>query len=293
MIEKEPEIFYKLYPYDFWLSKANMLKEKIDSGSSTQEDIGVYAQGSNDERYQRMLKYELHFTYFQQVEAIFELLFALQNLDDKYIWIYLSQADGRENYSKIKSISKGDLDLNEQEVHLTNGETRSFLEWAFYASKNHQMSEEELRDHIIKSKRLLKQAAKDFVDRESYNSYKHGLRILPLLGEVGKNDPRLVKKFNNQDFSNSFTYLDDKKSKGLYEVTVTYDPNQDIERIRFMSLLVMNMITMRRIQFYNEETLIFTKFSKMDPVERISESHQRIKHIDKIGIKYANPPSSK
>ncbi|WP_421774251.1 hypothetical protein [Gracilimonas sp.] len=291
MIEKEPQIFYKLYPYDHWLNKANMLKFKIDSGSTAYDDIGVYAHESNDERYQRMLKYELHFTYFQQVEAIFELLFALQNLDDKHIWIYLSQANGRENYSKIKSISEGELDLDEQKVHLTNGKTRSFLEWAFYAGNNHQMHNDELRESINKSNRLLKQAATDFVDRESYNSYKHGLRVLPLLDEVGRNDPRIAQKFNERDFANSFTYLENN-NKRLSEVTVTYDSNQDMERISFLSHLVMNMITMRRVQFYKEDIMSFTRFSKMDPVEKINASHQKIKHIDTIGIRYNKPPSS-
>ncbi len=54
----------------------------------------------------------------------------------------------------------------------------------------------------------------------------------------------------------------------------------------------MNMITMRRVQFYKEDIMRFTRFSKMDPVQKINASHQKIKHIDKIEIRYNKPPSS-
>jgi len=282
MIEKEPEIFYKLYPYDFWLNKANMLKSKIDSKSTASDDIGMSGYGSDQERYQRMLKYELHFTYFQQVEALFELLFALQNKDDKHIWLYLSNSNWPKNFEKIKKIGNGELDIDSQTIELTNGERRSFLEWAFYTGINHKMSKENLQNTLTKAKRLLQQAAKDFVDRQSYNAYKHGLRILPLLENDNLKDERIDQAIGDIDFSNSFTYLEfQKDGSGFSEITVTYNPEQDIERIKFMSLLMSNMIRNRRSQFYKEEVNAFTTFTKLDPVDHINGSHQRKRLIIK------------
>lgn len=282
MIKKEPEIFYKLYPHDFWLNKANMLKAKLDSDSTSYDDIGEYAHGGNSERYKRMLKYELHFTYFQQVEALFELLFALQNLDDKHIWLHLSKANWRQNFEKIKKIATGKLDLNAQVVELINGETRSFLEWAFYPGISHRISKDNLQNTITKAVRLLQQAAKDFVDRQSYNAYKHGLRILPLMENLYLQDEEIKKKVGDHDFSNSFTYLNfEKDNSGYSEITVSYNPEQDISRIRFMTLLISNMIKSRRTLFYNEETVTFNTFSELDPVDHISGSHQKKKLVIK------------
>jgi len=282
MIEKEPEIFYKLYPYDFWQNKANMLKSKIDKKSGASDDVGIFGQGSDQKRYQRMLMYELHFTYFQQVEALFELLFALQNKDDKHIWLYLSNSNWQENFKKIKKIGYGELDLDSQIVELKNGETRSFLEWAFYAGISHKMSKENLQNTLTKAKRLLQQAAKDFVDRQSYNAYKHGLRILPLLESDNLKDDLITEVIGENDFSNSFTYLDFKKDgSGFSEISVSYNPEQDIERIKFMSLLMVNLIRNRRSQFYKEEVNVFTAFTKLDPVDHINESHQRKRLIIK------------
>ncbi|MBO6585317.1 MAG: hypothetical protein JJ953_04370 [Gracilimonas sp.] len=280
MIEKEPEIFYKLYPYDFWLNKANMLKSKIDSKGSASDDIGISGYGSDQKRYQRMLNYELHFTYFQQVEALFELLFALQKKDDKHIWLYLNNSKWHKNLKKIEKIATGELNIDSQKVELENGDKRSFLEWAFYAGIDHKMSKKDLQNTLTKAKRLIQQAAKDFVDRQSYNAYKHGLRILPLLDNDYLKDERITEAIGDNDFSNSFTYLDfEKDGSGFSEITVSYNPEQDIERINFMSLLMANMIRNRRSQFYKEDTLRFTAFSKLDPVDHIKGAHQRKKLV--------------
>jgi len=287
MITEEPEILYKLYPYNHWVTKANMIKSKIDADATAYDDIGIFAHGSDNDRYQRMLKYELHFTYFQQVEALFEILFALQTLDDKHIWFHLSNANWSENYAEIRRIAEGKLDLDEQEVELTNGKKLSFLEWALYAGYSHNFSDQNLKNTIKITKRLLRLAAQDFSDRDAYNSYKHGMRVLPLFGTGGGfsnymdiSDAKTAQKLSEIDFSNSYTYLDIKNKKEFSEVTITYNPEQDISRIRFISLLMFNIIKTRRAKFYDQDIIESTGFSKLDPSDAIMSKHD----INKIVI---------
>jgi hypothetical protein len=282
MITEEPEIFYKLYPYEYWISKANMLKSKIDNGDSAYDDIGMGAYGSDPDRYQKMLKYELHFTYFQQVEALFELLFALQTLEDKYIWFNLSDANGRESYGKINEIAEGELDLNDQDVELKNGQTLPFLVWSLYLCYPEDLSKKSITKSIEKTKRLLTLAAKDFADRSAYNAYKHGMRVLPMLDSFSFSDSESKEKLVSFDLSNSYSYLDIQKDEGFYkEITTTYSVEQDLFKIQVMTLIMANIIESRKAKFYDEDTIKVNTFADIDLVEKVNNKH----HPNRIELK--------
>jgi hypothetical protein len=97
MIFNKPEIFYKEFPYKYWLFKAEMLYKMIEDDETNFHDIdgNLEALGGSSKEFQQMLKYELHFTYYHQAEALFELIFALEKLigNSKYVWLEMSQVN--------------------------------------------------------------------------------------------------------------------------------------------------------------------------------------------------------
>ena len=93
--------FFKLYQVDYWLYKQSMLKGYLDSYDEFKKNFQRLVNEVEDIDYKNMLKLEIHFTYFQMVEALFELIFAIEaayeKKNDVGLWYYLSFSDWREN----------------------------------------------------------------------------------------------------------------------------------------------------------------------------------------------------
>jgi len=113
MIFNKPEIFYKVFPYKYWLYKAEMIYRMIENDSNEYHDSdgNLEALGGSEKEFLLMLKYELHFTYYHHAEALFELVFALEKVigESKYAWLEMSHykaGDMQKFVKKIKRISK-------------------------------------------------------------------------------------------------------------------------------------------------------------------------------------------
>ncbi|MDZ7717753.1 MAG: hypothetical protein U5K72_02895 [Balneolaceae bacterium] len=132
MVFEKPEIFYKVFPYKYWLYKAEVLYKMIEGDSLEYHDGdgNLEALGGSEKEFVLMLKYELHFTYYHQAEALFELIFALENVvsDSKYIWLEMSQyksGDMRRFAEKIKRLAKGSDELRGK--NKLDGRARYFI----------------------------------------------------------------------------------------------------------------------------------------------------------------------
>jgi len=100
--------FYKFYPSDHWKYKATMLKNILEKYEEVEDILNLGIIDVIEEDYKKMLKVEIHFTYFHMVEALFELIFALEKLDDKKLWLYLSISRGDQLKERIPKIAKGE-----------------------------------------------------------------------------------------------------------------------------------------------------------------------------------------
>lgn len=281
MILEKPEIFYKIFPYNYWLFKAEMIKSMLENGERFQDSEGNLKKlGGDLKQYQQMLKYELHFTYYHQAEALFELIFALEKLDNKHVWLILSKPEKgqmRKFAQKVSHIAKNSSELKDKMVDLTDGSKIPFYEWLLYDAFQHGIEEDNLKITLEKVDDIIQMTAKDLTDKGQYNAFKHGMRVLPLLKKFSVSDKEQEKTYMNFDLDNSFTYLEfpkEDEEKGIkkgdiQEITIGYSPEQDMLKINLITMLMTGIIESRKAKFFGEGKKIqFRDFDILKEVKK-------------------------
>lgn len=283
MIVDKPEIFYKEFPYKYWLYKAEMINSLLDSDKKFQDSNGTLEifDGSLKE-YKQMLKYELHFTYYHQAEALFELIFALEKLDDKYIWFILSESyQHQKKYAnKIKNIAEGKFKLFDKEVKLKSGKSLSFIEWLLYDAFGEKIQSDELKISLSKAKDIIQIIAEDLADKAQYNAFKHGMRVLPLWNKFSIGIKDKQRKEFNFDLENSFTFLSFPKDRSkIDEITIGYSPDQDLLKINLITLLMKSIIGVRRDKYFNNKKGQLFHFVDIDFKKKIMKENTGVHRL--------------
>ena len=92
------QLFYSHYDLDYWLYKINHLKDYHDKYDDLKK---IFNNNNNNniskmdgEKYKMMLRTELHFTYYQMIEALFELIFAVIEYENE-LWLALTFSNNR------------------------------------------------------------------------------------------------------------------------------------------------------------------------------------------------------
>ncbi|HEY0262341.1 MAG TPA: hypothetical protein VGB95_04900, partial [Chitinophagales bacterium] len=138
--------------------------------------------------FRRTLKSDLRQTYFHAIETFFELFIALnpkgkKRFDDENILFNLTNSKWRKTYEKIKQIAEDEnaLDFLDEKINYGNYNI-SIGHYLFYFGwfNNNALSQdffESLPSIINAIKYGIRIVARDFIQRDEYNAYKHGLRI--------------------------------------------------------------------------------------------------------------------
>jgi hypothetical protein len=241
-IQKE---FYQNYNPDHWLYKISRLKNCHDEYDKIKEILKKNLIDVDDEDYRRSLRTEMHFLYFQIVETLFEIIFAVSKYDNRDLWHTLTFSDWRNNYKDISDLSivsnlftdkiKTTIENNEVEVPL--------LRWIFYFIYPSKMTDEDWKKNLDNIQQLLLVFSKDFSDRGEYNAYKHSLRFYNSkfsmsIGLTGANS-----MFNIGASNDSIVYLEDRKGEPgeIGRVAQTIKPF-DFERDCRCCLIIYSMI---------------------------------------------------
>ncbi|NBC28281.1 MAG: hypothetical protein GVY08_15575 [Bacteroidetes bacterium] len=294
MIFDKPEIFYKQFPYKYWLFKAEMLHEMIerDESNFNDKDGNLEALGGSSKEFQQMLKYELHFTYYHQAEALFELIFALEKVmsESKYVWLEMSQYKPRDMQrftKKIQRLANGSDELRTKKVNLTDGREISFYEWLIYDAfvPEIKKSEEQVKVSTEKVDDILLFAAKDLSDKKEYNAFKHGMRVLHLFDHFKIGDKEKNKFELNFDLKNSFTYVNypknkqrsDGKAGDVQAVTKGYSPKQDLMKIKLITMLMTGIIEVRKMRFFGTGRIM--EFLEFDINKKLAELSPRTENL--------------
>ena len=124
----------------------------------------------------------------------------------------------------------------------------------FKAASESNELQEEIDKSIDAIKYGVKILANDFINREEYNAYKHGLRIIPavkafMLGDFETNEIKI-----KWDLSDSMSfYLKSKSPNEIKIITKLSDIDRDFSMTMFCSRLIYHLI------FYRRLTLQFEK----------------------------------
>lgn len=211
--------------------------------------------------FRRAIKCDMRQTYFHAIETFFELFFALNpkgktRYDDAEVLTALTNSQWRKNQSKIEQIA---IDINAlnffDEVIDFYGHKVSIGNYLFYMGifPDGNFPKEVLQkisESIEAIKLGIRLVANDFLDRQEYNSYKHGLRIIPSIQSLTAVDAETLKHVVTFDLTDSMSYYSQTKDKK--EITVntrTLDFERDFQMASFCSNLIHHMIYFRRAAF--------------------------------------------
>jgi hypothetical protein len=275
------EHFYRYFQINYFDYKASYLKYLLNNFESLGLKEKIIGYDSQD--FINAIKCDIRQTTFQAIETSFELLFSFRATTSKKIntpLIEIITTSGLP-YEEIKKISESLDGLNflDSKVKLANKKFTTLGHFIFYPG----IKQSFLKVEIIESLKTIKQGlhilAKEFSDRREYNSYKHGLRILPTLKELSIFQPGKPDKGVSFDLNGTMTYFSRNKEKEEIQfVTKTFDSERDIRMIEFCSLLLWNMIKLRDFTFNgigkNESSEAF--LFKMESVEDIKRTDVKI-----------------
>lgn len=250
--------FYKTYDPDYWLYKISLLENCHDNFDDIKDTLKDDLSDVVDDDYKRALRTEMHFLYFQMVETLFEIIFAVSKHDNRNLWLALTFSNWKDNYGEIVKLSetsylftskiKTTISGNEVEIPL--------LRWIFYFVYPSKMTEDEWKNNLDKIKRLLLLFAKDFSDRGEYNAYKHSLRFYNSsfqmsIGLTGSKNMHTLGASND-----SITYIEEQKKKGqdgqfkptghILRTTKPFDFDRDTDCCVVIYEMIKNIINTRK-----------------------------------------------
>ena len=144
----------------------------------------------------------------------------------------------------------------------------------YYGIDGNEKFKEVFGEKLLQSLEAIKYGirmiAKDFIDRDEYNSYKHGLRIIPAFKNISFFKVGTMEQVVNWDLEESMSFFGRTKSDEESKIiTKVFDPNRDYQMAYFCSNLISNMIYYRReafdtkkdpkalmgLQFFSEEAI--------------------------------------
>jgi len=199
--------FYRTYNPDYWLCKICLLNNCHSNFDSIKNVLKQNLDNVIDDDYKRSLRTEMHFLYFQMIETLFEIVFAVSKNDNRNLWINLTFSNWKNNYKEIEKLSDNSYIFTKDNAGI------SLLRWIFYFVYNSQMTAEEWVNNLNKIKELLLLFSRDFSDRGEYNAYKHSLRFFNSsfslsIGATNSQNMHTIGSSND-----SITYLDEQKEK--------------------------------------------------------------------------------
>lgn len=271
--------FYKTYNPDYWLYKISLLKNSHDDFDNVKNVLKNDLGDVVDDDYKRTLRTEMHFLYFQMVETLFEIIFAVSKHDNRDLWLALTFSNWQNNYNEIAKLSDVSyLFTNKIKTAIAGNDIEiPLLRWIFYFVYPSKMNDDEWKNNLDKIKRILLLFAKDFSDRGEYNAYKHSLRFYnsSFSMSIGLTGSQNMHTLGLSD--DSITYLEEQKKKGqdgqykstghILRITKPFDFERDYNCCIVIYEMIKNIINTRKhslLPEFNGKEFQFSTFVDID-----------------------------
>jgi len=260
--------FYKSYDLEYWFNKIELLFNVHENFNKIEKNINLFYENKNVENLKRMLRTEIHFTYFQMIETLFEIIFAISEHNNKYLWLALTFSNDRKTdfysnaYTKINKFSKGTLHKPDfgklVKVELANKEIMEIplLRWIYYFIFPTDMTPRQWVDNLERIEQLLRVFAKDFSDRGEYNAYKHSGRYYSSKFSLNIGLKGKKKNYNLGHSEDAVVYIDEeikkdengkfKKTGRLWKVVKPFDYLRDYKCCEIINYMIKTIISTRK-----------------------------------------------
>lgn len=258
----DPKVFFQAYLVDHFVYKQLTLKNCFDNYSTLRPILLAGMDEADDKAYLHTLRAEIRATYFQCIETLFEMIFALsvrgRTVDNENMWYLLSTSDWRRNFKRILKIAEGDLSFLEQTVIAGRELEMSLLQYIFFFGVHGSIPTETVATSLAVIRKTLPVLASEFSDRGEYNAIKHSIRLFPFIAkwEIGATDGQGPKI--SFDLSDSMTFLREEPDETLIHETRQFDTERDFNMTVLGARLISNIIRGRRAYFFKEGVTLFT-----------------------------------
>jgi hypothetical protein len=253
--------FYRSYLVDHFIYHPSILWNLINKYEEVKPVIldGVYEEKDRDVLLG--LRLALRAQVYHSIETLFELFFGLRELDDEHLWYRISTASHKGNYHKIEKIASGNTSFIDIETNYRTLEC-SYIDYVFNFHLTYH--DPALQKQCLQNIReLLILCAKELVNRDEYNAFKHTWRLFPTINdiEIGNKD-HSMKVFSAQ---HPYTYLIENDDSSTTQVTNDLESERDYRICILVHQLMSNIILTRRsIHFPNSEDRFFA-MAEVDP----------------------------
>lgn len=261
----DPKIFYASYLHDYHKFKSILLKSILENPAKYETEFFGEILGKEDHKaFQLSLKSDLRQNYFHGIETFFEIFFTLTPsdslaFDDINILYNLANSNWHKNFEKIKKIATGELSLDFLSKKISfQGHEITIGHYLYYFGligvKSIPNLEVKISESVDAIKHGIKIIASDFIDRDEYNSYKHGLRVIPALSELIMLDPKTKEIKIKWSLDDSMSFFCKTKNENEIKLkTKVFDSDRDFHLTHFCSNMISNMIYTRKTSFYKED----------------------------------------
>lgn len=211
--------FYRMYDPDYWLYRIMLLKNSHDDFDQLKLSLIKNTKEAVDKDFRRVIRTELHFLYFQMIETLFEIIFAISKHDNRDLWVALTFSNDSktpfysETYKKIANLNNFSNLFTEKIKTEIDSKTVDIpaLKWIFYFVYPTKLNDDEWIKNLENIKKLLLVFSKDFADRGEYNAYKHSLRFYNAPFSMAIGLTRSKQMFSLGSSDDSITFLEEQK----------------------------------------------------------------------------------
>lgn len=262
--ENYDELLFTSYQNSYIFEKATLLKGVVDNPVSIIDSI----QGNGDIQFRNHeaitshLKAEIHFTMYHALESMFAMIFALIKQPNN-VWKWLNTYNFYKFNEMIAEVADSNISVISEKSELET------IELLFFKNCPKEFrGQVQTKNAIQNISKILTLCANEMIDKNEYNSYKHGLRIISgdlRLNLVNENE----SKEETIDNVPGFVYLDTKNKESAKIVPKQYSYERSYKIIRVSWQLTSLMINQRKFEYSetvncNIETADFGKIDVDD-----------------------------
>lgn len=240
--------FYKNYAKNYFRIKASLLRHEWEASEAF--FAGLENLRVDGTEAATCLKLEIRGVFFQAIETLFELIFALESGNDANIWQSLVDAPWSKNYARIQAFSEGSDGFLDKKLSFPGKDADSlfeptFLQYVFFFIYVPDLPDDGFQKTLSFIREFLVVAAREFSDRDDYNAYKHGLRLFPTI--VGMNLSNSLATVD-LDFGDTYTIL--RQNDPYTHHIKTFDIDRDLRMINVCGEFISNIINFRKFFFF-------------------------------------------
>jgi len=237
--------FFGSFHYNFWMHKANALLQYIKNPEKIKE-LRFNEDNDSDEYILENLKMELHMMTFHSSESL--LLIILSAIHNPTLpWIWLSRCKLSTQIDLFQKLASHGLKAFVEQPEV-------LLRGNLYPSINekHENYEKSIKSALFVVN-YLQELAKEYLEHEEYNSYKHGLRGFPGRGKLQMISEQTGEKMDFKDMD-IITFLEfqeehhgNERKIRIKDTYKGYDLERDLRIIRVNSAILLNLFEKKKV----------------------------------------------